>query len=79
MPASMASRPCSRPECAFGDPKGLAGALALVERVLAPGGIERMGRATVLLGQLGWRIVDERCVKDGARLMAANVVAERPA
>lgn len=45
----------------------------------AAGGIDRVGQATILLKQLGWRIVDERCVKDGARLMAASVVAERPA
>ncbi len=44
----------------------------------AAGGVERMGQATILLKQLGWRIIDERCVKDGARLMAASVVAERP-
>lgn len=44
----------------------------------AAGGIDRLDQATALLKQLGWRIVDERCVKDGARLMAASVVAERP-
>lgn len=45
----------------------------------AAGGIDRMGQASILLKQLGWRIIDQRCVKDGARLMAASVVAERPA
>lgn len=27
----------------------------------------------------GWRIVDERCVQDGPRLLAVSVLAERPA
>ena len=44
----------------------------------AAGGMERIGRATALLKQLGWRIVDERCVADGSRLLAVSVVAERP-
>ncbi len=44
----------------------------------AAGGIDRVSQATALLKQLGWRIVDERCVRDGSRLMAASVVAERP-
>lgn len=45
----------------------------------AASGLDRIDQATALLKQLGWRIIDERCVKDGARLMAASVVAERPA
>mgnify|MGYP001478951463 CR=1 FL=1 len=44
----------------------------------AGGGMERSGQATALLKSQGWRIVDERCVKDGSRLMAVSVVAERP-
>lgn len=41
-------------------------------------GMERSGQATALLKQLGWRIVDERCVADGPRLLAVSVIAERP-
>ncbi len=44
----------------------------------AGGGMERSGQATALLKSQGWRIVDERCLKDGPRLMAVSVVAERP-
>jgi SAM-dependent methyltransferase len=44
----------------------------------AAGGLERMGQASALLKQLGWRLIDERCVADGARLIAAVVLAERP-
>jgi ubiquinone/menaquinone biosynthesis C-methylase UbiE len=44
----------------------------------AAGGMERIGQATALLKAQGWRLVDERCVADGARLMAVSVVAERP-
>lgn len=45
----------------------------------AGAGMERSSQASALLKTLGWRIVDERCVRDGARLMAVSVVAERPA
>ncbi|MES1158518.1 MAG: methyltransferase domain-containing protein [Terricaulis silvestris] len=44
----------------------------------AAGGMERITRATALLKNQGWRIVDERCVPDGARLLAVSVLAERP-
>ena len=40
-------------------------------------GMERSTQAAALLKQLGWRIVDERCDADGARLLAVSVVAER--
>ncbi|MEZ6022409.1 MAG: hypothetical protein R3C16_03110 [Hyphomonadaceae bacterium] len=40
--------------------------------------MDRISQATALLKAQGWRIVDERCVRDGSRLMAASVVAERP-
>lgn len=43
------------------------------------GGMERSGQATALLKAQGWRIVDERCDRDGSRLLAVSVVAERPA
>jgi hypothetical protein len=45
----------------------------------AAGGMDRIGQASALLAQQGWRIVDERCAPDGARLIAVSVVAERPA
>jgi SAM-dependent methyltransferase len=45
----------------------------------ADGGMDRIGQASALLAQQGWRIIDERCVADGARLMAVSVIAERPA
>ena len=41
-------------------------------------GIERIGQATALLKAQGWNIIDERCVADGARLLAISVIAERP-
>ena len=44
----------------------------------AAGGMERIGQASALLKQLGWRIIDERCDRDGSRLVAVSVVAERP-
>ncbi|MEZ5996867.1 MAG: methyltransferase domain-containing protein [Hyphomonadaceae bacterium] len=44
----------------------------------AAAGMERIGQASALLKAQSWRIVDERCVKDGARLMAASVIAEAP-
>lgn len=42
-------------------------------------GMERIGHATALLKAQGWRIVDERCAPDGARLLSVSVLAERPA
>lgn len=44
----------------------------------ADGGMERIGQATALLKAQGWRIIDERCVADGPRLLAVSIVAERP-
>jgi ubiquinone/menaquinone biosynthesis C-methylase UbiE len=44
----------------------------------AAGGIERISQATALLKAQGWRILDERCAKDGSRLLAVSVLAERP-
>ena len=44
----------------------------------AAGGMERIGQASALLKAQGWRILDERCAKDGARLLAISVLAERP-
>lgn len=44
----------------------------------AAGGMDRIGQASALLKQQGWRILDERCGRDGARLLAVSVVAERP-
>jgi ubiquinone/menaquinone biosynthesis C-methylase UbiE len=41
-------------------------------------GMERIAQATALFQAQGWNIVDERCIADGARLMAASVIAERP-
>jgi SAM-dependent methyltransferase len=45
----------------------------------AAGGMDRIGQASALLAQQGWRIVDERCDRDGSRLLAVSIVAERPA
>jgi ubiquinone/menaquinone biosynthesis C-methylase UbiE len=44
----------------------------------AAGGMDRVAQATALLKTQGWRILDERCARDGARLLAVSVVAERP-
>lgn len=44
----------------------------------AAGGMDRIAQATALLKQRGWRIVDERCVQDGPRLLSVSVIAERP-
>ncbi len=44
----------------------------------AAGGMDRFGQATALLKAQGWRILDERCVADGSRLLAVSVLAERP-
>lgn len=44
----------------------------------AAGGMDRITQATALLKALGWRIIDERCAADGARLLAVSVAAERP-
>lgn len=41
-------------------------------------GMERIGQAVALLKAQGWRIIDERCVPDGSRLLAVSVVAGRP-
>jgi SAM-dependent methyltransferase len=41
-------------------------------------GFERISQASALLKAQGWRILDERCVKDGSRLLAVSVLAERP-
>jgi ubiquinone/menaquinone biosynthesis C-methylase UbiE len=41
-------------------------------------GMERIGQAAALMQAQGWRIIDERCAPDGARLVAASVLAERP-
>lgn len=45
----------------------------------AAGGMDRSSQATALLKTQGWNMVDERCTRDGARLMAVSVIAERPA
>jgi len=70
--------------------RGLApgGRLAVTQRASNPdrptnfagagGGMERIGQAAALMKAQGWRIIDERCVADGARLMAVTVLAERP-
>jgi ubiquinone/menaquinone biosynthesis C-methylase UbiE len=42
-------------------------------------GMERICQAAALLKSQGWRILDERCVADGSRLLAVSVLAERPA
>lgn len=41
-------------------------------------GMERIAHATSLFKAQGWRIIDERCSRDGARLLAISIVAERP-
>jgi len=41
-------------------------------------GMERIAQASALLKAQGWRIVDERCARDGSRLMTVSIVAERP-
>lgn len=41
-------------------------------------GVERISQASALLKSQGWRIVDERCARDGSRLMAISVIAEKP-
>ncbi len=43
------------------------------------GGMARSAQATTLLKAQGWRILDERCDRDGSRLLAVSIVAERPA
>jgi ubiquinone/menaquinone biosynthesis C-methylase UbiE len=45
----------------------------------AAGGMDRIDQAAALLKAQGWRILDERCVPDGARLVVVCVIAERPA
>lgn len=45
----------------------------------AAGGMGRIDQASALLKQQGWRIIDERCDRDGGRLLAVSIVAERPA
>ncbi len=64
------------------------GRLALTQRASNPdrptdfagaaGGMERITQAVALLKTQGWRMIDERCTADGARLMAVTVLAERP-
>jgi ubiquinone/menaquinone biosynthesis C-methylase UbiE len=54
----------------FENPTNFAGA----ER-----GMDRIGQATALLKAQGWRILDERCDRDGSRLLAVSIIAERPA
>jgi ubiquinone/menaquinone biosynthesis C-methylase UbiE len=44
----------------------------------AAGGMDRITRAVSLLQAQGWRVIDERCVPDGARLLAVSVAAQRP-
>lgn len=44
----------------------------------ASAGMDHIAHATALLKAQGWRIIDERCAPDGARLLAVSVVAERP-
>jgi ubiquinone/menaquinone biosynthesis C-methylase UbiE len=41
-------------------------------------GMERISQAAALLKAQGWRILDERCAPDGARLLALSVIAELP-
>jgi ubiquinone/menaquinone biosynthesis C-methylase UbiE len=45
----------------------------------AAGGMDRIAQAAALLKAQGWRILDERCVPDGSRLVVVCVIAERPA
>ncbi len=40
-------------------------------------GFDRIGQAVALLKASGWRLVDERADRDGARLLALSVLAER--
>ena len=42
-------------------------------------GLERIAQVNTLLRAQGWRLLDERFVEDGARLMVASVLAEKPA
>lgn len=42
-------------------------------------GLERIAQVNTLLRAQGWRLLDERLVEDGARLMVASVLAENPA
>ncbi|UPT62337.1 MAG: methyltransferase domain-containing protein [Hyphomonadaceae bacterium JAD_PAG50586_4] len=44
----------------------------------AAAGMDRISQASALLKAQGWNIIDERCVADGARLVAVSVIAERP-
>jgi ubiquinone/menaquinone biosynthesis C-methylase UbiE len=44
----------------------------------AAGGMDRIGQASALLKAQGWRIIDERCAPDGARMLAVSILAERP-
>ncbi|HYD86370.1 MAG TPA: methyltransferase domain-containing protein [Vitreimonas sp.] len=44
----------------------------------AAAGMERIAQAGALLKTQGWRMIDERCVPDGARLLAVSIVAEAP-
>lgn len=41
-------------------------------------GMERSTQASALLKTLGWRILDERADRDGPRLLAVSVLAEKP-
>jgi len=45
----------------------------------AAGGMERIAHAAAALKAGGWTILDERCDKDGARLVALSILAVRPA
>jgi ubiquinone/menaquinone biosynthesis C-methylase UbiE len=45
----------------------------------AAGGMDRITQAAALLKAQGWRMLDERCVPDGGRLVVVCVTAERPA
>jgi len=45
----------------------------------AAGGMDRITQAAALLKAQGWRILDERCVPDGSRLVVVCVIAEQPA
>jgi ubiquinone/menaquinone biosynthesis C-methylase UbiE len=45
----------------------------------AAGGMDRIAQAAALLKTQGWRLLDERCDRDGARLLVVSVIAERPA
>jgi SAM-dependent methyltransferase len=44
----------------------------------ADGGLDSIAQACALLKAQGWRLLDERCVADGPRLMAVSIVAVRP-